>query len=89
MDRFQLANDPFVVVFPQGHPVEKMASVPLEEFDDHLSIKRSLCEFPRYLALKTGIGSSPLDASTSLHSIIDEMICQRLINAGGGTVTLG
>ena len=79
-DRFQLANDPFVVASPWGHSYEKMASVPLEAFDDHLSINRSLCEFPRYLALKTGIVSLPQDATTSLHSITDEMICQSLIS---------
>ena len=57
LDPFQLPNDPLVVAFPQGLPFEKMASVPLEAFDHHLSINRSLCEFPRYLALKTGIVS--------------------------------
>ena len=84
MARFQLANDPFVVAFPKDYPVEKMASVPLEALDDHLSIKRSLCEFPRYLAVKTGIVSSRQDATTNLHSITDEMICQNLITEGAG-----
>jgi molybdate transport repressor ModE-like protein len=88
MDRFQLANDPFVVAFPQGHPFEKMASVPLEALDDHPSINRSLCEFPRYLALKTGIVSPPQDATASLHSITDEMICQSLISEGAGVAVV-
>ena len=47
MTRLQLATDPFVVAFPQGHPFEKMATVPLAALDEHPSINRSLCEFPR------------------------------------------
>lgn len=88
MDRFQLAKNPFVVAFPQDYPVEKMASLPLEAFDDHLSIKRSLCEFPRSLALKTGIVGSPQDATTNLHLITDEMICQSLISEGAGVAVV-
>ena len=88
MNRLELANDPFVVAFPRGHAFEKMASVPLEALDDYPSINRSLCEFPRYLALKTGIVSPPQDAATSLHSITDEMICQSLISEGAGVAVV-
>ena len=88
MDRFQLANDPFVVAFPQGHPFEKMASVPLGVLDDYPSINRSLCKFPRYLVLKTSIVSPPQDATTSLHSITDEMIWQSLISEGAGVAVV-
>ena len=88
IDRFQLANDPLVVAFPQGHPFVKMPRVPLEAFDNHLSINRSLCEFPRDLALKTGIVSPPQDATTSLHLIIDEMIYQSLISERAGVAVV-
>lgn len=88
MTRFQLATDPFVVAFPQGHPFEKMATVPLEALDEHPSINRSLCEFPRYLAFRTGIATQPQDAPASPHSITDEIICQSLISGGAGVAVV-
>ena len=84
MTRFQLATDPFDVAFQQGHPFEKMATVPLEALDEHPSINRSLCVFPRYPTFGTGIVTQPRDAPANPHSITDEIICQSLISGDAG-----
>jgi DNA-binding transcriptional LysR family regulator len=88
MTRLQLATDPFFVTFPQGHQFEKMAKVLLEALDEHPSINRSPCEFPRYLAFRTGIATRPQDAPASPHSITDEIICQSLISGGAGAAVV-
>ena len=82
MTRFQLVTEPFVVAFTQGHPFEKMATVPLEAFVEYPSINWSLYEFPRYLAFRTGIATWPKDAPASPHLINDKIICQSLISGG-------
>jgi LysR family hydrogen peroxide-inducible transcriptional activator len=87
MARFVIATDPFVVAFSQGHPLEKMATITLDALDEFDNINRSLCEFPRYLALKTGIAkpaAAPANPPTSAHAITDEMVCQSLISQGVG-----
>lgn len=78
--RFSIAIDPFLVAFPQGHALEKMSTVTLEMLDEFENINRSLCEFPRYLALKTGVVSPVASPNT----ISDEMIAQSLISEGAG-----
>ena len=38
MTRFQLATEPSAAAFIQGHPFEKMATVPLEALVEHPSM---------------------------------------------------